>query len=190
MSLWVYVLGERQGAPIKIGKTDAATVRERINGVNGAQMSDQEFVLLAAVRGDPTAEKELHDYFGGCRQPRGRHREYYHATDELIGYVLWLRSQWFVSLDANDTPDLVGEEERNHWLPRPERRLAPPPPDADALFSRHLQLQGPLAGTEWSWMPDPNASFQDYFTPADIVRRAFDAMGGIDLDRYVPFSRQ
>ena len=50
MSGWVYILGERKGATIKIGRTDATTVGERIRTVNGEQMSDDDFVLLAALR--------------------------------------------------------------------------------------------------------------------------------------------
>ena len=179
---WVYILGERDGRAVKIGRSDGATVAPRLKQVNGEQMSDESFVLLAAMRGDATAETALLDYFAQWRQPRGRRREYHEPVTEIVEYVLWLRSQWFVSLDATDTAEIVAEEERNHWIPRVDRRLPAPPDDPDALFPRHLQLAGPLAGTAWAWMPDPYASFQDYFTPPDIVARASQAMGGVDLD--------
>ena len=180
---WVYLAGERKtGKTIKIGKTTQATVRQRLKSVNGAQMNDEEYVLLAAVRGDGTAESALHDYFKDYRQARGSHTEYFDAEPALIEYVLWLRTQHFVSINDVDVERLVLKEDRNHWIARPDRRVPPPPDDEDALFSRHLQTQGGLAGTAWAWMPDPLASFQDYFTPPDLVRRAWDAMDGIDLD--------
>ncbi len=180
---WVYLAGERSGQIIKIGKTDKPTVRDRLRSVNGDQWYGREFVLLAAVRGDSTAEAALHAYFKRFQlKEAGSRTEYYEAAPELVEYVLWLRAQHFVSLNEDDPETLVLLEERNHWIARPDRRVSPPVADTDALFSRHVQLQGPLAATAWSWMPDPLASFQDYFTPPDIVRRAWDAMGGIDLD--------
>ena len=181
---WVYLAGEaNDGKIIKIGKTNTSeTVRQRLKTVNGGQHSDERYVMLAAVRGDKTAEKALHDYFEQYRQQRGSHQEYFYAEPPLVEYALWLRQQHFTSLDDRDTENLLSLEERNYWLARPDRRQPPPPDDPTQLLSPFLQFTGPLAGTAWNWMPNPLHSFQDYFTPPDIVRRAWEAMGGIDLD--------
>jgi hypothetical protein len=182
--MWIYVLGEsKDGRVVKIGKTDRPLVADRMKSINGEQHSDETFVLLAAMRGEPRAERILLDHFSHARlTTRGRRREYFNACSELVEYVIWLRAQHFVSADPFDTEDLFMAEDLNAWIPRPDRRLPPPPEPVDTLFSKHLQLDGPLAGTAWAWMPDPRASYNDYFTPADIVRRAWRAMDGIDLD--------
>jgi hypothetical protein len=182
--MWIYLLGEaNDGEVIKVGKTDEPVVAARIKGVNGDQHSDERFVLLAAMRGEPRAETAIKKHFEPYRLARGRRTEYFEAAEPLVEYVVWLRAQHFVSVDPNDSEELVMAEEVNGWLPRhDDRRLGRPPADPDQLFSRHLQLSGLLAGTAWAWLPDPMASFQDYFTPPDIVGRAWQAMGGIDLD--------
>lgn len=181
--MWVYLLGEAtEGRVIKVGKTDKPTVADRIKTVNADQHSDQWFVLLAAMRGDKLAETRIKDHFASIREDRGRRTEYFKAEDPIVEYMLWLRSQYFVSVSANDPEDLVPAEDFNLWLPRDDRRRPRPPIDDTMLFSRFTQLKGELAGTAWDWVPDPFESYQDYFTPAEIVSRASDAMGGIDLD--------
>jgi hypothetical protein len=181
--MWVYLLGEANGAEVvKVGRTDQPTVASRIKTINGDQHSDERFVLLAAMRGEARAERAILRYFAEHLEPRGSHREYLRAVEPVVGYVIWLRAQHFVSVDPTDTEDLVMAEDVNGWVPREDRRLPRPPDTTDALFSPHLQLSGPLAGTAWDWLPDPMASYQDYFTPPDIVARAWRAMGGIDLD--------
>ena len=182
--MWIYLLGEAtEGKTVKIGKTSAATMAVRIESIDRDQHSAERYVLLAAMRGESRAEKATQDYFDEYRLTnRGSHREYFRAESPLVEYMLWLRAQYCVSIDPVDTEELIPAEDINFWLPRPERRMTAPPDDPDTLFSRHVQLQGTLAGTAWNWVPDPMASFQDYFTPPDIVRRAGEAMGGIDLD--------
>lgn len=90
---WVYLAGEaNDGKIIKIGRTvkEGQTVRERLKTVNGSQHSDEKYVMLAAVRGDQSAEKFLKDYFADYRQPnRGGHTEYFYAEPPLVEYALW-----------------------------------------------------------------------------------------------------
>lgn len=179
--MWIYVLGEREGGAIKIGHTAQKRVAGRLQGVNGEQMSDESFVLLAAVRSTATGEDLAHRYFAAHRLRRGRRKEYYEPAAELVEWVLWLRQQWFVTFDENDTWADAYESHPDEWVPKPGRREARPPVDPNKLI-QDAQFEGPLAGTAWDWMPDLTASFQDYFTPPEIIRAAITAMGGIDLD--------
>ena len=180
--MWVYVLGARGGGTIKLGSTTKERIADRLRGVNSQEMSDETYVLLAAVRCRGTGEDIAHRYFAKYRQPRGSHKEYYDAADELVEWVLWLRQQWFTSFDDTDTWKDVYEAHPDEWIPKPGRRESRPPPDSNKLIQDYEQLTGSLAGTAWNWLPDLTSSFQDYFTPPDIVQAAFDAMGGIDLD--------
>lgn len=180
---WVYFMGEAtEGKIIKIGTSKNETLVSRLQSVNSSQQSNERFVLLAGVVGEPRIETTLKKHFAGIRQSRGPRQEYFHAEPELVEYVLWLRNQYFVTTDPAVVIDDAIEEDPNLWLPQPGRRVPPPPDDPDALFSPLMQLSGPLAGTEWAWMPDPLVTYQDYFTPPEIVSRAWDAMGAIDLD--------
>lgn len=147
-------------------------------------MTDHSYVLLAALRGPRTAEKTVQDYFEPIRLRKGPRREYFRPTDDLIGYVLWLRQQWYVTTSLDTDEGDMPEEPFSSWLPTDAtRRVERPVPDPDKLFQTYVQMgTSPLAGTFWAFMPDPLPTYQDYFTPPDIVRRAEEAMGGIDLD--------
>lgn len=180
--MWVYVFGERNGGTIKIGHTKQRRLIDRLNGVNSEQMVDESYVLLAAVRSTKTGEDVAHDYFCGHRQARGSHKEYYDASDEIVEWALWLRQQWFVSFNETDTWADAYESHPDEWVPKPGRREPRPPVDPGKLIQDHQQLDGPLANTAWSWMPDLTMSFQDYFTPPELIEAAIRAMGGIDLD--------
>lgn len=186
---WVYVLGERTGEDIKVGKTSSRTVASRLRGVNSEQTTNASYVLLAAVSGDGKDEQGILDYFGGLvRGDKGRRREYLWPKDEVVEYVAWLRAQWWSSIDPSDDLSVWEAVPSEHWLPSPTRRHArPAEPLGDApiqqtIISPGQALQGPLAGTAWDWMPDPQVSIQDYFTPLEIVDAAREGMGGIDLD--------
>lgn len=180
--MWVYVLGERDGRAIKIGHTTKKRVLDRLQAVNGEQMDNGFFVLLAAVRSTRAGEDAAHRYFDEHRLPRGRHKEYFKPTDELVEWVLWLRQQWFVSFDEAATWADAYESHPDEWVPKPGRREPRPPEDPNKLIQDSVQLTGPLAGTAWDWLPDLTASFQDFFTPPEIVQAAIEAMGAIDLD--------
>jgi len=178
-SSWVYVLGECTGRDIKIGW--ARDLRSRIAGVNSEQMDESSYVLLAAVRGTKTNESAALRYFDGhLRRDKGPRREYLHPADEVVEYVNWLRSQWFVALKPDDED--VPMEDPSHWLPEPGRRIPPPVVDPERLVQPFEDLAGPLAGTAWAWMVGQRTGVQDYFTPPEIVQAARAAMGGIDLD--------
>jgi len=180
--MWIYFLGEVTGRDVKIGVTKAAAIRERRRSVDSAQMNDDRYVLLAGVQGPRFAEDRLGEFFGDYRISKGTRREYYEPAEPLVEYILWLRQQWFVSHDENDEASVSPEEDASHWLPTAARREPRPLAHPGQLFDDHDLSGGPLARTYWSWMPDLHPTFQDYFTPPDIVRRASDAMGGIDLD--------
>jgi hypothetical protein len=179
--MWIYALGARGGGTIKLGSTTKERVADRIRGVNAAEMNGDTYVLLAAVRSTKTGEATIHRHFAEHRQPRGSHKEYYNPADELVEWVLWLRQQWFVTFNEVDTWREAYPSHPDEWVPKPGRREARPPEDPNKLI-QDAQFDGPLAGTAWDWMPDLTASFQDYFTPPEIIRAAIEAMGGIDLD--------
>lgn len=177
---WVYFYGKTDGTEVKIGQT-TRTLGERLQGIHSDQMNGDQYVLLAGVKGTTTAERAIHRYFEDVRLPKGRHREYFAATPEIKEYIYWLRSQhWTTSLDVSF--DDLHEVEPALWLPRDDRRIAMPEAVDGEIWARGTQLSGPLAGTAWDWLPDPVATFQDYFTPPEIVACAEKAMGGIDLD--------
>jgi hypothetical protein len=180
--MWIYVLGSLDGQTIKLGHTNEKSVCDRLRQVEREQMSDEKYVLLAAVRSAKTGEDAAHRFFEEWRQPRGSHKEYYDAAEPLIEWVLWLRQQWFASFKDTDTHKDAYDAHPDEWIPKPGRSESRPPVDPTKLIPENEQLTGPLAGTIWAWMPDLTFSFQDYFTPPEIVRVAWEAMGGIDLD--------
>lgn len=181
---WTYVLGEENGETVKIGWSRGPTPWERVNSINGADARNERWLLLAAVRcTGRTGERAAQRHFADeqCRD-RGRQTEYFRVSERLTGWVLWLRAQHMTTVDPGTTEPELPHEEPNTWLPREGRTLPPPPEDPNGLFGPLTQLTGHLAGSAWDWMPDPNASHQDYFTPPELVGRAWEAMGGIDLD--------
>lgn len=180
--MWIYFLGEVTGRDIKIGVTRSSSIRDRRRAIDNAQMSDDRYVLLAGLLGPSFAEVRLGEYFAEYRASKGARREYYEPAEALIEYILWLRQQWYICHDENESNDGWPEEPPDHWLPTPQRREPRPLGNVGRLFDDQDVLAGPLAGTYWSWMPDLVPTFQDYFTPPDLVHRAGAAMGGIDLD--------
>lgn len=180
--VWLYFLGEVGGNRIKIGKTADRTVATRLKKVNAEQFGDR-YVHLAACLGSPKDETTVQRHFEHLRETGlGSHTEYFRAGDDLVGYISWLRRQWWVSLSEHDDQADWASEDPTHWTPETGRYDDPPTPDDGKLVQDYEQLDGPLAGTAWSWMPAPKQSIQDYFTPSEIVEAVAQGMGGIDLD--------
>lgn len=179
MTQWIYVFGERTGVDIKIGRTDRDTIRHRLDEVDG-EANDDTYVLLAAVRGEPSNEKAMRLPFR--YKSKGKRREYIYPDEDAVEYVNWLRAQWFTCLDIDEPAEGFVVRHADEWLPTPERRIARPVVDETKMIQDYDGVPSPLSGTVWSWMTNPKASFQDYFTPAAIVDAAREAMGDIDLD--------
>lgn len=178
--IWIYAFGERGGGTIKWGFTKEPTLRKRLDTVNRDQMTSDRYVPLVAVRGWPKDEAHILRYFEEFRIEKGSRTEYFEASPEIVEYVAWLRRGWWSTISLDSEEELAVDS--SHWLPTPDRRVAPPPMDASVLVQEWDTRTGPLSGTAWSWMPDPRASFQDYFTPPELVASARSAMGDIDLD--------
>lgn len=182
--LWVYILGEREGRDLKIGKTASTTLKPRIKDINQEQTTNESYVLLCAVRASTKDEKALHAHFDFCRRgDKGTKLEYFLPDERLLEYVHWLRAQWWAVIDeelaAPDAPSV----EPDLWLPGPYGRgLSIPERDPEMLIQPWQILEGTLAGTAWDWMPDPRPSIQDFYTPPEIVQAAREAMGDVDLD--------
>lgn len=183
INCWVYFLGEVTGEDIKVGYSTGETMRLRLARVNQEQTTNARYELLAALRGDPKDEKAAHRHFKSLlRDDKGRKQEYFWPDHSLSEYVNWLRQWWWVAIDQ-DTPlsdlEAVSPE---LWLPAPGRRLSAPESDPTVLIQSFQDLSGSLAGTPWDWMISPTSSVQDYFTPANLIVAAREAMGDIDLD--------
>lgn len=183
MTVWIYALGETAGKIVKFGRNGTGDLRGRIRQINDEQHSEERFVLLAALRSEPQLETVLKRTFDPYRARRGRRTEYYDAAAPVVEYLLWLRAQHFTVTDLDDAvEDAVPVAPVSAVTPGAGRHHDIPEPEPGALLAANTQLRGPLAGTGWDYLPDPMASHQDYFTPADIVARAAVAMGGVDLD--------
>lgn len=183
MSVWVYILGEKTGADIKVGHTKEQTLRKRLRAVNREQMTSDEYVFLVAVHGTTKDEESIKRSFAQYRRQKGSREEYFYPEPAVIEYVNWLRSQWWSSIDPDD--ELIKTEmvDPDHWLPDGTgRRIAAPPVDPLKLVQDYEDPADSLYNTFWSWMVSQKVGVQDYFTPPEIINAAREAMGGIDLD--------
>lgn len=183
MSVWVYILGEREGEDIKVGHSKAPTLRQRVTLVNRDQTTRASYVLLAAVNATTKDEEYIKHYFAEYRRSdKGNRTEYFHPVPPLVEYVNWLRSQWWSNADLDLPRADAHMEAPDHWLPDAGRRIAPPPHDDLKIVQDFEDPGDVLYNTAWSWMSSQKAGVQDYFTPPEIVDAARRAMGGIDLD--------
>lgn len=183
MSVWVYILGEKNGEDVKVGHTKAPTLRDRIKAVNSEQTTTASYVLLAGVHATTKDENLIKTYFAEyVRTDKGRRREYFQPVAPIIEYANWLRSQWWSTIDASDLLADAPIIEPDHWLPAEGRAITPPARDELKIVQDYEDPSDTLYNTAWSWMAGQKAGVQDYFTPPEIVDAARTAMGGIDLD--------
>ncbi len=173
---WVYFMASRDGARIKVGYTKNLAARLRQN--ERRVLGGIPLVLLAAVVGTKTHEKSVQRYFqDGLLESEG---EWFGRHEPLVGYINWLRQQWWTTLDLAEPIDEAVEWDR--WLPLPDRVIDPPPDDPTRMIQLHRVLHGDLAGTPWDTLATPEPIAEDYYTPVHLVAAAYKAMGGIDLD--------
>jgi hypothetical protein len=193
MSDWIYILGERSGLDLKIGKTSRETAAPRLGDVNNEFAGtnpggyEAEYVLLGAVLGSPKDEAALLREFKHLRRKdRGSRREYFYPEPELVEYAAWLRAQWYCSAAGLDKQsDWTRPPQSSDWLPADGRRRSKPKENTGGqgtLLEDWEAKPGILSGTAWAWFVDPDPTQYDYFTPVEIVDAARRGMGGIDLD--------
>ena len=184
MSVWVYLFGELPGASeqlsIKVGRTN--DLQARVKNVNQAQMTNSTYILLAGVVGTPKDEAFIKNYFCEFRRDdKGPRQEYFYADSPIVEYAAWLRGQWWAATEGTEQIIQHPCQDSSLWLPQPERRYSKPSDDPTVLIQSHATQRGCLP-EPYSWLPNPRASFQDYFTPVEIIDCARMAMDGIDLD--------
>lgn len=181
--MWIYLFGEKNGEDIKVGHTTESNLFARLRQINADQTTSASYVVLAAVSGTTKDEEAIKRYFSSHRRgDKGSRTEYFEASEEIIGYSNWLRSQWWATTNCEIPLEKMFIADPETWLPNEERKIIPPSPDPGLLVQPYEDLEGDLAGTAWNWMVSSRAQIQDYFTPPEIVNASREAMGGLDLD--------
>ncbi len=146
-------------------------------------MSGDTYVPLAVVAGVPEDERYIKRFFVTHRRSKGTRTEYFLPNDPVVGYVNWLRSQYWVGIDPDEDLAELEHVRSDHWLPDGNgRAIAPPPVDETKLVQDYEDPSDILFNTVWSWMAGQKAGVQSFFTPPELIAAAREAMGGIDLD--------
>lgn len=176
----VYFYGTDDGQLVKVGETKGLLDRRRA-GILSGQLTPVKLHLLAAVRSDNRRRDEaaVLSYFKEFHATANS-TETLRADEPVVEYVNWLRQQWNTWTDEECGPDETPDYQS--WAPRPERRVEMRPASDDVLIQLYDAEPGPLACTPWSALSTPQPRHNDYYTPPDLVDRARDAMGDIDLD--------
>jgi hypothetical protein len=77
----IYFVQAGKGGKIKIGYTDEESLFNRISTLQTG--SPEKLVLLLAIPGNTTVERQIHKRFADCRL----HGEWFEATTELMEYI-------------------------------------------------------------------------------------------------------
>lgn len=158
----IYLYGTNDESTIKIGKTTrSVTARRRHH--EGRGPARQELHFLAGMLGADSDETSIHRCFRRFLLPN--EREWFSASEPLVGWVRWLRRQWFVA-ETEDQCASLRRVSSEHWLPGEGRTL---PPLQCLSFNPWGFLEGEVTG-------------DDFYTDARIIECARAVMGGIDLD--------
>ena len=178
---WVYVFGTADGKLVRIGHT--SSLRNR-RAAHERGLGDRKALLLAAVRGSKHDERVVIDRIRAIPDVvcgGGRKTDFFMARLELVEWVNWLRTQYWTWTNEDEGPE--EQQPALNWCPGEGRRLPLDSFDHTKLIQDwDAGGNGALTGTPWARLVRPLPPANDYYTPPDIVARAREGMGGIDLD--------
>ncbi len=165
----VYFLGSSDERQIKIGSTSDFPKRLKTH-VDEAEVYGAGWTVLAAVNGNKTNESSVRSHFAAFRRLVAK-REYFEPALELVGYIGWLRDQWYCTTgdEWTEPPTRVPAVSWALWKPEPTRTK--------------LIAQSTLPFEPWRATLGPREiTADDYYTPAHLIQAVRDVMGDIDLD--------
>lgn len=158
------------GTRIKIGESGD---HRRRRGDHSKSKFGVEFMAdhLCVVRGTRADEQHVLRHFEKHLVPG--EEETFWPHEDLLGYVRWLRDQYYVWVPDCEQCQRIEELDNvdsSLWMPGPARYKQPPP--QKGLFNEFGKLR----------LPPREVTIDDFYTGATIIEAARTAMGGIDFD--------
>jgi hypothetical protein len=177
---WVLFVGNDDETEIKIGYSGRKGLKNRFNEYKKSGFfGDSDMHLLAAVRGTQQNEQDVHSFFKGChntdRDARGQ-TEFFYAVPELLDYIAYLRSLYFVSISLEESTAAAGTSTVSYELWKPGNGHRKVERADVGLFAKEQP---------WSFFPDRSMEFlgDDWYTDDKILDCARTALDNqIDLD--------
>jgi len=166
--LWIYFLAVGDDV-IKIGKSRQSRgtrlKQHQAPALDGHTPDVQE---LCEIRADSDADElAIHRHFDDIRIQK----ETFQASEDLIGYIRWLRDLSYVVVPEDDDSfrDSVPLMDPEHWMPSHEGRTKPRDLSVLPGFAKHDLLPRRI-------------TIDDFYTSEVIIEAARTAMGSIDTD--------
>lgn len=158
---------------IKIGYTRDLFQREKGHKSHNHGES-VEFDYLCALKASAADESAIQRHFRPHAFNIDASNEYFHPHEDVVGYIRWLRDQYFVWVPDDPYCDSINDMDEvssSLWFPSQDRVKAPP---KSSLFS---------SGFGRLNLPPRELTEDDYYTNPIILDAARKTLGGIiDLD--------